>query len=196
MHNVVVTFIQRAEIESDEFVNNGTGGTFGQGLHAPRMIDGVTVVGPFNSPGVSKTPSRERIFICQPQAGEGAPANLAEKLRHDGRHIADRSQQDSLLQPMPITPSSLCPAQAEPLTAATTAPCGGSRAPRNDELTHNQIRAAQRRARGESYPDKRGKTLMQRLASIGLGRSEFNDARNSIDEDSLDIPAYQRRVTT
>src|SRR5205809_6004390 len=34
------------------------------------MIDGVTVSGPFNSPGVSKTPSRERIFICEPQAGE------------------------------------------------------------------------------------------------------------------------------
>src|SRR5206468_4673593 len=47
-----------------------TNGNFGTGLRAPRMIDGVTVVGPFNSPGVSKTPSRERIFICQPQSGE------------------------------------------------------------------------------------------------------------------------------
>jgi hypothetical protein len=37
------------------------------------------------------------------------------------------------------------------------------------------------------------KTLMQRLASVGLGRTEPNDARNSIDEDSLDIPAYLRR---
>jgi hypothetical protein len=33
------------------------------------MIDGVTVVGPFDSPGVSKTSSRERLFICQPQPG-------------------------------------------------------------------------------------------------------------------------------
>jgi hypothetical protein len=42
-----------------------------------------------------------------------------------------------------------------------------------------------------------GKTLMQRLASVGLGRTEPNDARNSIDEDSLDIPAYLgRRATT
>jgi hypothetical protein len=72
-----------------------------------------------------------------------------------------------------------------------------SRTPRNDELTHNEIRAAQRSARGESYPDKRGKTLMQRLASVGLGRTEFNEGRNSIDEDSLDIPAYLRpRVST
>src|SRR6185295_8090955 len=71
VHDVVVTFIERAEIESDEFVSTAsTGGNFGQGLRAPRMIDGVTVVGPFDSPGVSKTPSRERIFICEPRAGE------------------------------------------------------------------------------------------------------------------------------
>jgi hypothetical protein len=39
-----------------------------------------------------------------------------------------------------------------------------------------------------------GKTLMQRLASVGLGRTE---AGKSIDEDSLDIPAYLgRRATT
>jgi cytochrome c553 len=68
VHDVVVTFIERAEAETDEFVSGaGTTGSFGSGLHAPRMIDGVTVVGPFNSPGVSKTSSRERIFICQPQ---------------------------------------------------------------------------------------------------------------------------------
>jgi mono/diheme cytochrome c family protein len=70
VHDIVVTFIERAEVETDEFVNTGTGGSFGRGLRAPRMIDGVTVVGPFNSPGVSKTPSRERVFICEPRAGE------------------------------------------------------------------------------------------------------------------------------
>jgi mono/diheme cytochrome c family protein len=70
-HDVVVTFIERAEIESDEFVSTAsTGGNFGQGLRAPRMIDGVTVVGPFDSPGVSNTPSRERIFVCRPQPNE------------------------------------------------------------------------------------------------------------------------------
>jgi uncharacterized protein DUF1592/uncharacterized protein DUF1588/uncharacterized protein DUF1595/uncharacterized protein DUF1585 len=70
VHDIVVTFIERAEIETDEFVNSRTDGNFGTGLRAPRMIDGVTVMGPFNSPGVSKTPSRDHIFICQPQAGE------------------------------------------------------------------------------------------------------------------------------
>jgi mono/diheme cytochrome c family protein len=68
VHDVVVTFIERAEVETDEFVSTAsTGASFGQGLRAPHMIDGVTVVGPFDSPGVSKTTSRERLFICQPQ---------------------------------------------------------------------------------------------------------------------------------
>lgn len=81
-HDVIVTFIERAEVENDEFVTTRQDGTFfGSGLHAPRMIDGVTVNGPFNSPGVSKTPSRERVFICEPQRGERAPvsATSAEK---------------------------------------------------------------------------------------------------------------------
>ena len=72
-----------------------------------------------------------------------------------------------------------------------------SRIPRIDELTQNEIYATQRKARDDSHPNKRSKTLMQRLASVGLGRTEPNDARNSIDEDSLDIPAYlARRFTT
>jgi hypothetical protein len=68
VHDVVVTFIERAAAETDEFVNSGTDGAFGRGLRAPRMIDGVTVVGPFHSPGVSKTASRERIFVCEPRS--------------------------------------------------------------------------------------------------------------------------------
>jgi hypothetical protein len=68
--DVVATFIERASIQTDEFVNVGTSGGFGQGLRAPRFIDGVTVVGPTNSPGVSKTPSREKVFICEPKPGQ------------------------------------------------------------------------------------------------------------------------------
>ncbi|HVI16185.1 MAG TPA: hypothetical protein VM822_25365, partial [Pseudolabrys sp.] len=90
-------------------------------------------------------------------------------------------------------------AQAELSMASTPAPEHPlrSRIPRIDELTQNEIYATQRKARDDSHPNKRGKTLMQRLASVGLGRTEPNDARNSIDEDSLDIPAYlARRFTT
>jgi hypothetical protein len=81
--------------------------------------------------------------------------------------------------------------------ASTATPEPTARIPRIDELTQNENRAAQYKARDDSPPNKRGKTLMQRLASVGLGRTEPTEARNSIDEDSLEIPAYlRRRVTT
>ena len=66
-HNVAVTFIERARVESDEFVGFLPGDEFSRGDRAPRVLSGVRVVGPFNAPGVSDTPSRRRIFICQPQ---------------------------------------------------------------------------------------------------------------------------------
>jgi hypothetical protein len=99
-HDVAVTFVERAEIETDEFVSSGTGGSFGRGLRAPRMIDGVTVVGPFNSPGVSKTPSRERIFICQPQAEveQACARRIVDNLaRRAFRRPATKDDVDSLM---------------------------------------------------------------------------------------------------
>ena len=100
-HDVAVTFIARAEVESDEFANARTiDSFFGAGLHAPRLIDGVTVVGPFNSPGVSKTVSRERIFICQPQAGEQTPCarRIIESLaRRAFRRPVTKEDVDSLM---------------------------------------------------------------------------------------------------
>jgi mono/diheme cytochrome c family protein len=100
VHDVVVTFIERAVVETDEFVSAGTGGSFGNGLRAPRMIDGVTVVGPFNSPGVSKTLSRERIFVCQPQSGEEVPCarRIIENLsRRAFRRPVTKDDVDSLM---------------------------------------------------------------------------------------------------
>ena len=181
----------RIREEADQDANIIVGATFDDSLEG---IVRVSVV----ATGIDNTS-----VTRQPQAGEGALTNLAdnlaEKLRHDSRHVADRSQQDSLFRPMPITPSLLGPAQAEPsmVSFAAPEPLRTPRVPRIDELAQNEIRAAQRKARDDSHPDKRGKTLMQQLASVGLGRTEPNDARNSIDEDTLDIPTYLcRRVTT
>jgi len=176
----------RIREEADQDANIIVGATFDDTLEG---IVRVSVV----ATGIDNTS-----VTHQPQAKE-AVNNLAEKLRHDSRHIADRSQQDSSFRPMPITPSLLGSAQAELSMASTPAPEHPlrSRIPRIDELTQNEIYATQRKARDDSHPNKRGKTLMQRLASVGLGRTEPNDARNSIDEDSLDIPAYlARRFTT
>ena len=175
----------RIREEADPDANIIVGATFDDSLEG---IVRVSVV----ATGIDNTS-----VTRQPQAGEGALTNLAEKLRHDSRRIADRSQQDNSSWPMPITPSLLGPAQAEASMASTATPEPTPRITRIDELTQNENRAAQRKARDDSPPNKRGKTLMQRLASVGLGRTEPTEARNSIDEDSLDIPAYlRRRVTT
>jgi hypothetical protein len=65
--DVAVTFIERARVESDEFVGLLPGDLFSRGDRMPRLVDGVQVVGPFNSPGVSDTTSRHRIFVCRPE---------------------------------------------------------------------------------------------------------------------------------
>jgi hypothetical protein len=40
----------------------------------PGGVNTVTITGPFNPTGVGDTPSRRRIFVCQPERGKGAPA--------------------------------------------------------------------------------------------------------------------------
>jgi len=67
-YDVAVTFIERARVESDEFVGFLPGDEFSRGDREPRLVGGVKVDGPFNSPGVSDTPSRRKIFVCRPDA--------------------------------------------------------------------------------------------------------------------------------
>jgi hypothetical protein len=66
IHDVAVTFIERARVQSDEFVGFLPGDEFSRGDREPRLVSGVKVDGPFNSPGVSETPSRKKIFVCRP----------------------------------------------------------------------------------------------------------------------------------
>ena len=78
-YDVGVTFIERARIESDEFVGFLPGDEFSRGDRAPRVIAGVRVEGPFNSPGVSETTSRRKIFVCRNQ-DKACARRLAENL--------------------------------------------------------------------------------------------------------------------
>jgi mono/diheme cytochrome c family protein len=71
VHDIVVTFIDRSHVESDENVAAGFGGIGALGFGAgngrmPRLGDGVEIVGPYNPTGVSKTASRAMIFVCDP----------------------------------------------------------------------------------------------------------------------------------
>ena len=78
VHDVAVAFIDRSHVESDENVAAGFRGIgdlgFGSGTErTPRLGNGVEVVGPYDPTGVSKTPSRALIFVCDPKS-TGEPA--------------------------------------------------------------------------------------------------------------------------
>lgn len=78
VRDVVVAFIERSHVESDEIVasqpvfNGLTGGTAVSNRMA-SLRDGVEILGPYNPTGVSKTLSRGLIFVCDPKAA-GEPA--------------------------------------------------------------------------------------------------------------------------
>ena len=71
VHDVVVTFIERARVETDENIGGFTpygGFAFTGSLRVPRLLDGIQIIGPFNAAGVSLTDSREKIFVCMPES--------------------------------------------------------------------------------------------------------------------------------
>ncbi len=80
VRDVIVTFIDRSHVESDENFAGGFGGTgalgFGGGnTRMPRLGDGVEILGPYNATGISTTASRARIFVCDPKkTGDAACA--------------------------------------------------------------------------------------------------------------------------
>jgi Protein of unknown function (DUF1592)/Protein of unknown function (DUF1588)/Protein of unknown function (DUF1587)/Protein of unknown function (DUF1585)/Protein of unknown function (DUF1595)/Planctomycete cytochrome C len=84
VRDVVVAFIDRSHVESGENVAAGFGGIGALGFGAgnsrmPRLADGVEIVGPYNPTGVSRTPSRALIFICDPAERKPDRAQPQEK---------------------------------------------------------------------------------------------------------------------
>jgi hypothetical protein len=90
VRDVVVAFIDRSHVESDEnfdgpVVYGGLTGSQAPPDRMPHLRDGVEITGPLNPKGVARTPSRALIFICNPgKQGESACArqiteNLARR---------------------------------------------------------------------------------------------------------------------
>ena len=88
VRDVVVGFIDHARVESDENIGSPVVPSSAYAGYMMRMVsltDGIEIVGPYNPTGVSRTPSRALIFVCDPQkAGEPACAkqiveNLARR---------------------------------------------------------------------------------------------------------------------
>ncbi|HVS22714.1 MAG TPA: DUF1592 domain-containing protein [Gammaproteobacteria bacterium] len=82
VHEIVVTFIERGRAATDEAIFGFTpyGGFSYQGqMRVPRVIGGLELKGPYEPTGVSRTASRDKIFVCQPAAASDERA-CAEKI--------------------------------------------------------------------------------------------------------------------
>jgi len=85
VHEVVVTFIERSRVATDDLIAGGTqyhGFGFKGYLRLPRLIGPIQVVGPHAATGPTRTPSREKLFICKPEVPEQERA-CAERITTD-----------------------------------------------------------------------------------------------------------------
>jgi hypothetical protein len=85
VHEVVVTFIERSRVATDDPVAGGSlyfGFAFKGYLRLPRVIGPIQVVGPHAATSPTRTPSREKLFICKPEAPEQERA-CAERITRD-----------------------------------------------------------------------------------------------------------------
>src|ERR1700726_4827098 len=85
VHEVVVTFIERSRVATDDLIKGGTqfsGFAFKGYLRLPRVIGRIEVVGPYAATGPTRTPSREKLFICKPEVPEQERA-CAERVTQD-----------------------------------------------------------------------------------------------------------------
>jgi len=85
VHEVVVTFIERSRVATDDLIAGGTqysGFAFKGYLRLPRVIGAIQVVGPYAATGPTRTPSREKLFICKPEVPEQERA-CAERITQD-----------------------------------------------------------------------------------------------------------------
>jgi mono/diheme cytochrome c family protein len=73
-HKIGVTFKRRTFAESDDQQQMFSAGG---GQDRFYRVSSFQVRGPFNAKGLSPTPARERIFVCQPAAGATAAAQAA-----------------------------------------------------------------------------------------------------------------------
>ena len=85
VHEVVVTFIERSQVETDDLIAGGTlyhGRLIKGYLRLPRVVGPIHVVGPYAATGPTRTPSREKVFICNPEVPDQERA-CAERIARD-----------------------------------------------------------------------------------------------------------------
>src|SRR5215468_7282791 len=84
-HEVVVTFIERSRVATDDLIKGGTqydGFAFKGYLRLPRLIGAIQIVGPQAGAGPTRTASREKLFLCRPESPSQERA-CAERITQD-----------------------------------------------------------------------------------------------------------------
>ena len=181
----------RIREEADQDANIIVGATFDDSLEGTVRVSVVAT-------GIDNTGAADQI-----QLRESARTELAVKLRNDSCRIADRAApptmaEDVSLWPM-TTPSLLDAAQTERSMPAASIPSPAERVERMRRRPQEL---------SDGHPEKRHMTLIQRLASVGLGfraeagRSAGDDAasrtinpRNSTSHPSSYGRGYQHAIS-
>jgi hypothetical protein len=69
-HEVAVTFIERSRAADDEQIADygpSAGFAFSSGQRVAGVLGGINMTGPFNATGLTKTASRRKLFVCEPE---------------------------------------------------------------------------------------------------------------------------------
>src|SRR5262245_39535227 len=85
VHEVVVTFIERSRVATDDLIAGGVqyfNFGFKGYLRLPRLIGNVELEGPHAAVSPTRTPSREKLLICRPEVPEQERA-CAERITQD-----------------------------------------------------------------------------------------------------------------
>jgi hypothetical protein len=70
-HEVVVTFIERSRAADDEQISGDVGDfSFGGAARVAGITSGINMAGPFNPTGLTRTASRSKLFVCEPEVAE------------------------------------------------------------------------------------------------------------------------------
>jgi cell division protein FtsZ len=178
----------RIREEADQDANIIVGATLDDSLEGTVRVSVMAT-------GIDNTGAAHQI-----ESGESALTELAVKLRNDSCRIADRAAPPTMaegvsLRPM-TTPSLLDAAQIERSMPAASIPSAAERVRRRPQEP------------SDGHPEKRHMTLIQRLASVGLGRraeagrsagddaaSRTIDPRNSTSHPSSYGRGYQHAIS-
>ncbi|MGD8324655.1 MAG: DUF1592 domain-containing protein, partial [Gammaproteobacteria bacterium] len=100
-HEVVITFIERARAASDEHISGyapSRSFSYRGAPRVPSIAGGIDMIGPFASPGVSRTRSRELLFVCAPEVPERERACAEQITANLARRAFRRPVDDSDLE--------------------------------------------------------------------------------------------------